>query len=131
MTQLRFPRRLVAVLLAGSLIGAACSDDDGGDARDTTTTAATGGEGLNDEAALGAATTYADLAFAAYRDVTTEAEALQDAVDAFVADPSEDSLAAAQQAWLDARVLYGPTEAFRFYDGPIELGMPYSAAHAR
>src|SRR3546814_4535519 len=33
---------------------------------------------------------------------------------------SDLSLAAAKQAWLDGRDLYGPTEAFRFYDGPID-----------
>jgi putative iron-regulated protein len=118
----RFPRRLVAVVLAGCLVGtAACSDDsdDEGSAETTTTAPAVDG-GLSDEAALEAATTYADLVHAAYTDVTTEAEALRDAIDAFVAAPSEDGLAAAQQAWLDGRVLYGPTEAFRFYDGPID-----------
>ena len=52
--------------------------------------------------------------------MTAEAEALQAALEAFVADPTEATLAAAKQAWLDARVLYGPTEAFRFYDGPID-----------
>ena len=57
---------------------------------------------------------------AAYTDVTVEAEALQADLEAFVADPTEDTLAAAKQSWLDARVLYGPTEAFRFYDGPID-----------
>jgi putative iron-regulated protein len=116
----RLPRRLVAVVLAGSLLGGACSGDDGDDAQTTTTTAPEGGGGLTDEAALEAATTYADLVHAAYSDVTAEAEALQAAIDAFVADPTEDTLAAAKQAWLDARVLYGPTEAFRFYDGPID-----------
>ncbi len=116
----QLPRRLVAVLLAGSLLGAACSDDDGDDAQTTTTTAPDGAAGLSDEAALEAATTYADLVHAAYTDVTVEAEALQADLEAFVADPTEDTLAAAKQSWLDARVLYGPTEAFRFYDGPID-----------
>ena len=98
-----------------------CSDDDGDDAAETTTTTAPdGAAGLSDEAALEAATTYADLVYAAYTDVTAEAEALQADLEAFVADPTEDTLAAAKQAWLDARVLYGPTEAFRFYDGPID-----------
>jgi putative iron-regulated protein len=37
-----------------------------------------------------------------------------------VAAPAADTLTAAQQAWLDARDLYSPTEVFRFYDGPID-----------
>jgi putative iron-regulated protein len=119
------PRRLVAVVLAGSLLGtAACSDDDEGDGEDTaeTTTTVAGGADLTlpEGGAEAVATTYADVVFAAYSDVTTAAEALRDAVDAFVAAPSEEGLAAAKQAWLDGRLLYGPTEAFRFYDGPID-----------
>ncbi len=118
----RFPRRLVAVVLAGTLLSAAaCSDDDeGGEDPAETTTTAGGAAELGDDAALDAATTYADLVHAAYEDVTTEAEALRDAIEAFVAAPSDAGLEAAKQAWLDARVLYGPTEAFRFYDGPID-----------
>ena len=37
-----------------------------------------------------------------------------------MADPTDATLEAAKQAWLDGRLLYGPTEAFRFYDGPID-----------
>ena len=39
---------------------------------------------------------------------------------AFVADPTDATLAGGQGGWLDARDDYGPTEAFRFYDGPID-----------
>jgi putative iron-regulated protein len=111
--------RLVAALVAGAALVAACSSDDGGDAAATTTTAPAT-DGLAEGDALAAATTYADLVHAAYSDVTAAAESLQAAVDDFVADPTDATLAAAQQAWLDARVRYGPTEAFRFYDGPID-----------
>jgi putative iron-regulated protein len=119
-TQHRLHRRLAAVLLAGALLGAACSSDDGDDAAGPTTTTTPGAGGLTDDAALAAATTYADLVHAAYSDVTTAAEGLLTSLDAFVAEPSDTTLAAAKQAWLDARDLYGPTEAFRFYDGPID-----------
>src|SRR5262249_43610750 len=37
-----------------------------------------------------------------------------------VADPNDETMAAAKQAWLDARDDYGLTEAFRFYGGPID-----------
>ena len=39
---------------------------------------------------------------------------------AFVAAPSAETLEAAKAQWLAARDDYGPTEAFRFYDGPID-----------
>jgi putative iron-regulated protein len=58
--------------------------------------------------------TYADIAETAYGDATAGAETLRDAVAALVAAPSADTLAAARQAWLDARVPYMQTEVFRF-----------------
>jgi putative iron-regulated protein len=42
------------------------------------------------------------------------------AIDAFLADPTPATLEAAKRAWLVARDDYGPTEAFRFYSGPID-----------
>ena len=55
-----------------------------------------------------------------YADAHAAAVELRDAIASFVADPSEAGLEAARQAWLDAREPYGQTEAFRFYDGPID-----------
>ncbi len=66
------------------------------------------------------AETYADLVYAAYDASVASATEMQSAIDTFLADPTEDNLAAAQQAWLEARDDYSPTEAFRFYDGPID-----------
>ncbi len=57
---------------------------------------------------------YADLAAAEYGDSLTTALALQTAVAALIAAPSEDRLTAAKQAWRDARVPYQQTEVFRF-----------------
>ena len=57
---------------------------------------------------------YAQLAFAMYEDSTTAARMLGQAIDAFVADPSPQRLAAARDAWVDARRTYSLTEAFRF-----------------
>ena len=45
---------------------------------------------------------------------------LDAAIDAFLADPTDETLEAAKQAWLAARDDYGLTEAFRFYGGPID-----------
>lgn len=58
--------------------------------------------------------TYADIAHAGYADSLATARDLKAAVDALVAEPSAASLAAARQAWLDARVPYQQTEVYRF-----------------
>ena len=115
----RTSRRLLAVALATTLVGAACGDD-GKDASDTTTSEAKGEVELPAADTLAAATTYADLVHAAYADVTLSATELQTALEAFVADPTDATLDAAKQSWLAGRDLYGPTEVFRFYDGPID-----------
>jgi putative iron-regulated protein len=66
------------------------------------------------------ATTYADLVHAAYQASIDSAETMQVAIEAFLSDPTDESLAAAKSAWVTARDDYTPTEAFRFYDGPID-----------
>ena len=57
---------------------------------------------------------YADLAQATYQDSLTTAQALQAAVAALIATPSDATLQAARDAWKAARVPYQQTEAFRF-----------------
>ena len=57
---------------------------------------------------------YADLAHAMYSDALTGAQALQQQVDAFLARPTEQNLAAARTAWVAARRPYQQTEAYRF-----------------
>ncbi len=58
--------------------------------------------------------TYADIAEAAYSDAADTAHTLKLAVDAFLAQPTEDNLRAARAAWIAARIPYMQTEAFRF-----------------
>jgi putative iron-regulated protein len=55
-----------------------------------------------------------------YSESLESARAMDEAIDALVADPTPERLEAAKQAWLTARDDYGPTEAFRFYGGPID-----------
>lgn len=57
---------------------------------------------------------YADIALAGFEDALATARALDGAVDALIATPSEATLQAAKEAWLLARVPYQQTEAFRF-----------------
>lgn len=58
--------------------------------------------------------TYADIAEATFADSLATARALQTAVDALIARPSEGTLTAAREAWRAARVPYMQTEVFRF-----------------
>ncbi len=64
---------------------------------------------------------YTKVVHKGYEDSLTEANNLKAAVDAFVTAPSEQTLEAAKQAWLNARDPYGQTEVFRFYGGPIDV----------
>ncbi len=59
-------------------------------------------------------TTYADIAQAKYEDSLTTAKALDEAVKALIAKPSEAALAAARDAWKAARIPYQQTEVYRF-----------------
>ena len=46
---------------------------------------------------------YADVALAKYQDSLTTAKALDEAIQAFVANPSEETQNAAKEAWIAAR----------------------------
>jgi putative iron-regulated protein len=63
---------------------------------------------------------YAAIVYASYDDALAGARKLEQSVDAFLANPSDALLDRARQAWIDARVPYTQTEAYRFYDGPID-----------
>jgi putative iron-regulated protein len=63
---------------------------------------------------------YAALVHETYAASRAAAEKLSLAVDALVAEPTETTLATARKAWVEARPAYLKSEAFRFYDGPIE-----------
>jgi len=65
-------------------------------------------------------TTYADIAEAGYTDSLETAKTLDGAIDAFLAGPSADTLAAAKEAWLAARVPYQQTEVFRFGNAIVD-----------
>lgn len=98
---------LVASACGGS-DDASTGGDDGGGAS---------GEAVTDQAVVDH---YAEGVHASYEASLASAKTMDVAVDAFIADPSDATLEAAKSAWIDARDDYGPTEAFRFYDGPID-----------
>ena len=58
--------------------------------------------------------TYITIAQASYEDSLITARVLDTSIDSFLANPSDQTLAGTKQAWLDARIPYQQTEAFRF-----------------
>ncbi|AXI44720.1 peptidase [Sulfitobacter sp. SK012] len=64
--------------------------------------------------------TYADIAAAKYEDSLITAQALQNSVDALIANPSAEALQAAKEAWLAARVPYQQTEVYRFGNAIVD-----------
>lgn len=69
-------------------------------------------------------TGYAALVHATYQRAADDATKMQRVIEAFIAKPTEENLAAAREAWLAARPAYLQTEAFRFYQGPIDFADP-------
>ena len=63
---------------------------------------------------------YADIAAAAYGESLETAKALETAVDALIATPNEETLAAARKAWIEARRPYQQTEAYRFGNAIVD-----------
>ncbi len=63
---------------------------------------------------------YVELVSRSYQASADAAAALSASVDAFLAAPSDQTLATARKSWLTARPAYMRTEAFRFYNGPID-----------
>ena len=92
----------LVLAIAGGAVLAACSSDS------------------SEDLAADAVENYAAIVHEAYSVSLASATAMDQAVDAFVASPSDDTLALAKSAWLEARYDYGVTEVFRFYGGPID-----------
>ena len=64
---------------------------------------------------------YTDLVHRSYTDAYNKAVVLQTAVAGLLAAPSDATLGVAREAWIGAHVAYSHTEAFRFYEGPIDF----------
>jgi len=63
---------------------------------------------------------YAEIAEATYSDAEADARKLQTAVDALLAHPTPETLAAARAAWKEARIPYLQTEGFRFANTVVD-----------
>lgn len=109
-TSQHHPRSLVAALVvAGAIVGmVGCSESDAES------------EGGLPENTSEAISTYSEIVHASYEDSLEAAVRMDAAIQEFLDDPSEESLEAAKQSWLDAREPYLQTEVYRFYDGPID-----------
>ena len=113
-----------ASLLAIAISLAGCGDKD----KEKTATAPTpaaattpatpatdaSGAQVNDAAAKAVVAHYADMVHAVYSDAESTAKTLQTTIDAFLAKPNADTLKAAREAWIAARVPYLQSEVFRF-----------------
>ena len=64
--------------------------------------------------------TYAELVYRNYQDSRKQAVMMGEAISAFLDQPNETTHNAAKEAWTKARQSYLQTEAFRFYEGPID-----------
>jgi len=106
---------LFSLGVSAAFVGAiACSD------ATTESPAGTAASRLLAQRGPAVATAYATLARDNYAAAQVKVKLLRAAVDAFVSDPTEAKFSACKDAWNAARPLYVQTEAFRFYDGPIE-----------
>jgi putative iron-regulated protein len=76
--------------------------------------------GLAEVAPRAVIQTYVSMGQAMYEDAHAASLDLGKAVDAFLAAPSEASLAAARKAWVDARPWYMHTEPFRFGNSVVD-----------
>ena len=63
---------------------------------------------------------YARHVHRSYEKTARLAEKLSRSVSTFLAEPSQARLEEARLSWIKARQAYGQTEAFRFYEGPID-----------
>ncbi len=64
---------------------------------------------------------YAKMVHQNYKDSYYEALIMKNKIDAFIANPTQETMVAAKKAWLDAREPYGETEVFRGSNGPIDF----------
>ncbi len=117
-----------ASLLAIAISLAGCGDDKKAEApaaapaasTQTTAPAAAPAAKVDEAAAKAVVKNYPDIAEATYGDALTTAKALQTAIDALLAKPSEETLKAAREAWFAARTPYSQSEAFRFGNAIID-----------
>lgn len=108
-------KTLTAGIIAASLLSACSSSSNNDGPKNTDVPYNT-----NVKNAKRVLNTNADIAYSAYFDSVTTAEALKEALATFRATPNLANLNAAKRAWLVAREPYGQTEVYRFRKSPID-----------
>jgi len=98
----------LTLLAVTGLFVAACSDDDKSSGNSSK---------VSKEAVVA---NYADIVYQNYKDAYDDAVALETAINAFTANPTDAAFTTAKDKWKAARETYGTTEAFRFANGPID-----------
>jgi putative iron-regulated protein len=63
---------------------------------------------------------YAKIVFSNYEDAYLTAVELKNAINEFASNKTPQNFEKCKNAWLQARIPYGQSEAFRFYGGPID-----------
>ncbi len=123
----RFPLQALALAISTTFLLTACNDNEQAKAPEAAEPAAPVAEEApaSTPAAAGVAPAaivnhYADLALATYEDALITAKALDAATDALIANPTEETLAAARAAWLQSRVPYQQSEVFRFSNSVVD-----------
>lgn len=105
----------IAIALAGCGEDKAPANQAAAPAPEASTSSAPAAAGAFDEAAAKAVVKhYADIASAVFDDAASTAKTLQTAIEALLATPNDETLKAAREAWLAARVPYMQSEVFRF-----------------
>ena len=66
------------------------------------------------------AKSYANLVSDYYNEVAIKTKTLHESINIFLESPNDANLSNAKNKWIEARKVYGITEAFRFYGGPID-----------
>ncbi|MEH6492690.1 imelysin family protein [Halopseudomonas sp.] len=124
----RFPLQALALAISTTFLLTACSDEDQA-AQSAAPEASAPAEVAESAPAAEAddavqpnavVSHYADLAHATFEDALTTAKTLDAATDALIANPTAETLAAAKQAWLAARVPYQQSEVFRFGNAVVD-----------
>ena len=63
---------------------------------------------------------YADMVYNSYQESLALTKKLDRSIQEFLNNPGATTLQNAKNAWTTARQVYGQTESYRFYDGPID-----------
>ena len=111
----RIAVKSLVVAISAATLFTACNDS-----TDTKTEATTDQTPATTIEPKAVAKHYAELAHATYSDALTTAKALDTAADDLIANPTDETLTAAKEAWLAARVPYQQSEVFRFGNAVVD-----------